>query len=195
MNLTEVFSQNILIRWLTGRSGAHDLAVTMSGIRLGERLLQIGVGDGRLLVALAAKIGMSGRSCGVDEHAAAVARAEAEAAREGVLLELHQARAEALPFEAGEFDVVVVNAPAATSSDVAAMYREAWRVLRPGGRCVVVMTLAISGRAGPGADGRGHAASAAADVVEVMRRSGFKAARQLAERNGQAFAEGVRSAA
>ena len=81
MGFSAVFSQNILIRWLTGRGGTHDLSVTMSGIRLGERLLQVGLADGRLLVALAAKIGMSGRSCGVDEQAAAVSRAEASRRR------------------------------------------------------------------------------------------------------------------
>lgn len=129
MSFSAVFSQNILIRWLTGRTGAPDLAVTMSGIRLGERLLQVGLADGRLLVALAAKIGMSGRTCGVDEQAAAVSRAEAAATREGVLVELHQLTDGVLPFDASDFDAVVVNVPEATVE----LCREALRVSGPAG--------------------------------------------------------------
>jgi SAM-dependent methyltransferase len=191
MSFSAVFSQNILVRWLTGRSGAPDLAVTMSGIRLGERLLQIGLADGRLLVALAAKIGMSGRTCGIDTEAAAVSRAEAAAAREGVLVEVHQAAVGGLPFDAGDFDAVVVNAPEVTVE----LCREALRVLRSGGRCVVIMKPGRQGISGNATSGTGHAAASPADVVEVMRGSGFKAARLLAERDGFAFAEGVKSAA
>lgn len=191
MSFSAVFSQNILVRWLTGRTGAHDLAVTMSGIRLGERLLQIGLADGRLLVALASKIGMSGRTCGVDEQAAAVSRADAAASREGVLVELHHLTDRVMPFDASDFDAVVVNVPVVTAE----LCREAFRVLRPGGRCVVVMKPARHGSAGNPTRETSHAASSPADVVEVMRNSGFKAARLLAEREGLAFAEGVKSAA
>ena len=193
MSLRAVFSQNILVRWLTGRSAATDLAVTMSGVRLGERLLQVGLGDGRLLVALAAKVGMSGRTCGLDERADAVTRAEAAAAREGVLVELQQARCDALPFAAGDFDAVVVNAaPPAPVDAGAALFREAERVLRPGGRCVVVTKGARRGGA-LGSEDRGIGRHPN-HVVAEMRAAGFRAARVLAEREGLAFAEGVKSA-
>ena len=197
MGFSGLFSQNLLVRWLTGRGGTHDLAVTMSGIRLGERLLQVGLGDGRLLVALAGKIGLSGRSCGVDPEAPAVTRAAAMAERGGVLVEVQHAPPSLLPFADGEFDVVVVDlagAPAALGTDPGPAFREAWRVLRPGGRCVALMKQVRGGAIGAVEHRTGRAVTAPADLVREMRASGFKAARLLAERDGLAFAEGVRSA-
>src|SRR5579871_5290645 len=42
------------------------LAVTMTGVKLGDRFLAIGLGDPRLTAALAAKAGLTGRACAVD---------------------------------------------------------------------------------------------------------------------------------
>lgn len=190
MGFSAVFSQNILLRWLTGRSGAHDLSVTMSGVRLGERLLQVGLADGRLLVALASKTGLSGRSCGVDPEPAVVQRVSTFAEKDGVLVELQAAEASALPFAAAEFDVVVVNlaqVPGVLGPSMPAAFADTCRVLRAGGRCVVIA------KAGSGS-ASGNTAPAVADVIRGMRASGFKAARVLAERGGLAFSEGVRAA-
>ena len=53
-------------------AACEPLAVAMSGVRLGERLLQIGVDDPPLLGALAAKVGLSGHAAVVtlDERSA-----------------------------------------------------------------------------------------------------------------------------
>ena len=58
------------------RVGRDPLVMTMSGVRLGERLLQIGVDDPAVLGALAAKVGLSGHAAVVtlDERSAERAR-------------------------------------------------------------------------------------------------------------------------
>ena len=94
----------------------------------------------------------------------------------------------------GDFDVIVVNVPGSPALAGHALFREAVRVLRPGGRCVVVTKPARASSPGAGPARAGHAAMAPAELVETMRGAGFRAARLLAEREGLAFAEGVKSA-
>jgi ubiquinone/menaquinone biosynthesis C-methylase UbiE len=175
MGFADLIANNVLLRWLIGRSAANDLSVTMSGVRIGERVLQVGVGDGALLAALAAKVGMSGRACGIDEDAAAVARADRAAAKGGVLVELEHAAPGPFPYDPGAFDVVVFSGVGASGVTSPPACGEAARVLRPGGRCLVIL------KAGRASD----------EIVALLRQSGFRAARLLAEREGQAFVEGA----
>jgi SAM-dependent methyltransferase len=198
MGFAEVFSQNVFLRWIAGRGGGTDLAVTMSGPRLGERLLQVGLADTRLVVGLAGKIGLSGRACGIDPDATVVARAQASAEKQGVLVELQHAPPSLLPFDAGDFDLVVIDlatAGSAAGHDLGGAFREAWRVLRPGGRCVALAKAARGGALGAFGRRAGRAAPGPAEIVREMQASGFRAARLLAEREGLAFVEGLRSAA
>ena len=63
------------------RSGnPHALEIAMTGVKLGDRLLQIGCADTPLVAALSAKAGMSGRACvlatGEDESARVTRAAE-----------------------------------------------------------------------------------------------------------------------
>ena len=57
--------------------GREPLPVTMSGVRMGERVLQIGVDDPAVAGALAAKVGLSGNAAiaVADERVAARAQA------------------------------------------------------------------------------------------------------------------------
>ena len=57
--------------------GREPLAMAMSGVRMGERLLQIGVDDPSVLGKLAAKVGISGHAAivALDERSADRARA------------------------------------------------------------------------------------------------------------------------
>jgi ubiquinone/menaquinone biosynthesis C-methylase UbiE len=178
MAFSDLFADNLLVKWLRGDRQRHDLAVAMVGLKLGERFALIGCGDGGLLAALGSKVGYTGRACGVDTEAAAVARAERMAERTGVLVEVQQAPPERLPYDDDSFDVVVVQRVGATASarafDLA--LGEAWRLLRPGGRCVVI------GKSGPGSTG----------VLEALGSRGFKGTHVLADRSGQLFIEAVR---
>ena len=180
MGLKDLFAQNLLLRWLSGHGRSPDLAVSMAGVRLGERVVQFGLGDGRLLVALAAKVGYTGRACGVDDDPSAVARASRAAERAGVLVELEQGPAGRAALDAASFDLAVLLASGTSLAVTPQLLGDALRLLRPGGRCLVVM---------PG----GAATEATPPLVDGLRQAGFKASRELARREGLSFLEATKA--
>jgi len=93
--------------------------------RAGERVLDLGCGAGFDVFVASLLVGASGRAVGVD-----LAR---RALRGTGHAEVRVARAERLPFEAASFDVVISNGALNLVPDKDAAFREAWRVLRPGG--------------------------------------------------------------
>ena len=166
------------------KSASESLAVSMAGIKLGDRLLVVGCSDPVLLARLAVKTGLTGRAHAVDADEHTVARAAEIALREGALVETSVSPLAALPLEAGGFDVavardVLAQVPAETRPAVLGEIR---RVLRPGGRCLLIDSSRRSGLAGSKAQ---YAPAAA------LEAAGFKASRVLAERDGLIFAEGV----
>jgi SAM-dependent methyltransferase len=194
MGLGDLLAQNVLIRWLRGRGASPDLALSMTGVRLGERVAQIGLGDGALFVALAGKVGLTGRACGVDEGPVAVRRARRAAERAGVLVELEQAPVATLPLDAGAFDLVVVMAASSTATPEAAVLAEALRVLRPGGRCVAVVPAGRGGLFGAIAAARDAGPQTAPQqLVDRFQQCGFRASRLLAAREGLAFFEAMKA--
>jgi ubiquinone/menaquinone biosynthesis C-methylase UbiE len=170
------------------KSPGEALSVSMAGIKLGDRLLVVGCGDPVLLARLAVKTGLTGRAHAVDADEQTVARAATIALREGALVETSVSPLGTLALDAESFDVAVVRhvlgrVPAETRPAVLAEIR---RVLRPGGRCLVIDSAA-----------RGFAAlvaPAAYDPVAALAAAGFKASHMLAQRNGLIFAEGVNPA-
>lgn len=170
---------------------ADALLTSMVGVSLGDRLLQLGCGDGRLFALLAAKVGLTGRACATDASAVGVARGRQAAARAGVLVEVTTGAYDALPHEADAFDVVVIHDVLATLGPAAraACLREVARVLRPGGRTVVVETLSRGlFRRRPPAD----PSYASGGAVAALQEAGFVAVRTLSEREGYRFVEGVK---
>ena len=90
---------------------SDPLAVTMSGVRMGERLLQIGGVDAKLAAQLAAKPGISGHAAIVVTNERDAERARAAAAQSGALVDVQSAPiARAV---GGRFEVVVCTAPPA----------------------------------------------------------------------------------
>jgi len=176
-------------------AGPRELAVSMVGVKLGDRLLQVGCGDGRLLAALAAKVGLTGRACAVDVSREGVERAERAARKEGVLLDVAHAPFDRLPHDDAAFDVVVLQDVLATlgAADRTRGLGETRRVLRPGGRCVVIErtgrhgVTALFARPEP-IDEQYRTGGAAAALAAAQ----FVAARTLADREGLRFVEAIR---
>jgi len=172
----------------------HMLVVGMTGVRLGERVAQIGCAHGGRLAAIAKKVGLSGRAVAIVPDEASAARALKGAAQAGVLVEIETAPPTRLPADDAAFDLVVVDDTAGllgsmSTNDRAATIRETLRLLRPGGRAIVI------GRGPSRGLGRllGRApAGPPLDAAPALHANGFKSVRTLAERDGLVFVEGIK---
>jgi ubiquinone/menaquinone biosynthesis C-methylase UbiE len=173
------------------------LAVTMTGVKLGDRFLAIGLGDPLLTAALAAKAGLTGRACAVDADPDRMKVGAAAVEREGALIEAVHAPWDNLPYEDGSFDVAVVRdvLPALPADARTRAAGAVYRALRPGGRAVVIDSAGRGGLVGAllhrthGGDSD-YAASGGA--VAALTQAGFAAVRQLAEHEGHVFVEGIK---
>lgn len=181
--------------WLRKSEAREPLAVTMSGVKLGDRVLVLGCGDARLIAAMTIKAGLTGRACALDQSEDRSTRAAAAVEREGALIESFTAPWSALPFDSSSFDLVVINdvLPGLQPEPRVRCVQEAWRVLRPGGRCVVIDRAARGGLGALiGKRVGDQQYTAAGSAPTALRAEGFAATRVLAEREGHVFVEGVK---
>ncbi|MEX0340912.1 MAG: methyltransferase domain-containing protein [Arenibacterium sp.] len=107
-------------------------------VQQGERVLDIGSGPGFLAAAIADQTGPNGKVIGIDISPQMVDRAGQRNQREW--LSYQCADAVALPFPDGYFDVVVSTQVAEYVPDIAAFSCEVHRVLKPGGRGLILAT-------------------------------------------------------
>lgn len=107
-------------------------------IRPGEAVLDIGSGPGFLAADIAERTGPQGKVVGVDLSEPMIARASSRN-HQGHLKYLH-ADATALPLDDCSFDVVVSVQVAEYVPDIRAFCAEVYRVLRPGGRGLILAT-------------------------------------------------------
>ena len=175
----------------------HVLAVSMTGVKLGDRVAFIGAARPGRIAAIAAKVGLSGRASAAVPDAEAVARVNKAAADAGVLLDTDIADVKRLPYAAADFDLVVIDDTGALlealgEGDRAAVAREAARVLRPGGRVVVLGAGEPTGlnRLMPRTQASPLVRSGA--VHALLSSNGFGIVRTLAEREGLVFIEGLK---
>jgi len=173
------------------------LAVTMCGVRLGEKALQIGEGEARVMTLIAAKTGLTGRAAIVvlDERAAARVRHAIDEA--GVLAEVGVVDQGDRPDDAS-FDVIVVHDVRQTIGSSNAAVRSGWlqlclRVLRSGGRIVTIERGAPVGLRALFGGSQGPALAAGGDTITMLRSAGFAAVRVLGDREGLRFIEGLKT--
>jgi len=126
---------------LLGREGPfREKLLDLAQLRAGEAVLDIGCGTGTLAIAARRRVGPAGRVHGIDASPEMIARAARKVARARADVTFEVAVVEAMPVPDASFDVVLStlmlhHVPRLERPQLA---REVRRVLRPGGRVLVV---------------------------------------------------------
>ncbi|WP_168342802.1 class I SAM-dependent methyltransferase [Rhizobium laguerreae] len=135
-------SYDLLVWFFTlGREGPfREKILRMACLQPGETVLDVGCGTGTTAMLAKQKVGSEGIVHGIDASPEMIARASAKARKAGVAVTFEVASAQALPFPAAQFDVVLTTLMLHHLSGEARrqLAREIQRILKPTGRVLAV---------------------------------------------------------
>lgn len=110
----------------------------LAGLREGEQVIDLGSGSGMDALFAAQLVGPAGRVVGIDFTAEQLGKARRLAGEAGFAqVEFRDGRIESLPAEDESFDCAISNGVINLSPQKEAVFAEAARVLRPGGRLAI----------------------------------------------------------
>ncbi|HEY3340604.1 MAG TPA: arsenite methyltransferase, partial [Anaerolineae bacterium] len=112
--------------------------ISLAALTPGQRVLDLGSGGGLDCLLAAQKVGVAGWVIGVDMTPQMLSLAWRNAAKVGLNnVEFRYGHIEKLPVETGTIDVILSNCVINLSPDKPAVFSEAYRVLRSGGKFAV----------------------------------------------------------
>src|SRR5256714_8849974 len=112
----------------------RERAADMAALEAGDRVLDVATGTGDLAIELSRRVGPQGEVVGSDFSEGMLELARKKAPE----LRFEQANALALPYDDDSFDAATVGFGARNFSDLPQGLREMARVVRPGGRAVIL---------------------------------------------------------
>jgi len=124
--------------------GIHRLwkrrTMELAGVRRGQRILDLAAGTGDLCERFAGLVGQDGAVVATDINAAMLGRARERLTDLGIAGNLRyiQADAEALPFPTNHFDCISIGFGLRNVTHKQSALEEMFRVLRPGGRTLIL---------------------------------------------------------
>ncbi|MGM0579004.1 MAG: arsenite methyltransferase [Myxococcota bacterium] len=153
----------------------------IAALKPGETVVDLGAGGGFDCFLAAAEVGETGRVIGVDMTPDMLSKARANAERGGYeQVEFRLGEIEHLPVADGTADVILSNCVINLSPDKPQVFREAFRILKPGGRLAIADVVAtvelpeeMRNDAGLVAGCIGNA-SLIEDLERMIREAGFE---------------------